>query len=137
SSDAGLPFDGLADVVKVGLIPECAMQVSRAEDGGDLSPLHPDSPCTCYYLSKITGGSAMPAGCKSCTADSACGDAGARCSHGFCEPTGSPPVPGDAGACFSGVPSSHAEIINACTSAQSITKNVVLPGLDGGLQPLP
>jgi hypothetical protein len=136
SADSGLPFDGLADVVKVGLIPECAMQVSRTDDGGDLSPFHPDSPCSCYYLSKITGGSATPAGCEACTADAECGDAGARCSHGFCEPSGSPPAFGDSGACFSGVPTTHDEIINACTSAQSLTKDVVLPG-DGGLQPLP
>jgi hypothetical protein len=28
--------DGLADVIKVGLIPECAMQVTSSEEGGEL-----------------------------------------------------------------------------------------------------
>ena len=50
-----MAFNGLADVAKVGLIPECAMQVTRSEDGGDLRPYTPAAPCTCYYLSAITG----------------------------------------------------------------------------------
>ncbi len=35
AGDGGVGFDGLADVVKVGLIPQCAMQVTRTTDGGD------------------------------------------------------------------------------------------------------
>src|SRR6202012_4160618 len=80
----GSAFDALADVVKVGLIPECAMQVTRSEDGGDLSPYTPSEPCTCYYLSKIPGAAGTPAGCTACTAAADCG--GGACNHGFCEP---------------------------------------------------
>src|SRR5262249_53465299 len=81
--EGGRPIDGLADVVKVGLIPQCAMQVTRSEDGGDLSPYTPAEPCTCYYLSKIVGASGTPAGCTACTMDAECGDGGAGCVHGF------------------------------------------------------
>jgi hypothetical protein len=48
-----------------------------------------------------------------------------------------PPGPPDA-ACFTN-PTTHYEIINACTSAQAVDKNPTLPLLlpDGGLPPLP
>lgn len=136
--DGGTTFDGLADVVAVGLIPQCAMQVSRTEDGGDLSPYAPPEPCTCYYLSKVPGAAGVPAGCSACSSDADCADGGGTCVHGFCEPDrANPPTPTDGGgACFSGTPATHAQTINACTSAQSIQKTVVLPG-DGGLEPLP
>jgi hypothetical protein len=56
-------------------------------------------------------------------------------------PPGTPPVTpdggGDAGSdCFMN-PKTHFEIINACTTAQKITKNPTLPRLlpDGGLPP--
>jgi hypothetical protein len=136
--DGGTPFDGLADVVSVGLIPQCAMRVSRSQDGGDLSPYAAAAPCACYYLSKVPGATGAPAGCTACGSDADCGDGGGMCVHGFCEPDGSnPPTPGDGGGgCSSMAPTTHAQIINACTSAQSIGKTVVLPG-DGGLVPLP
>jgi hypothetical protein len=136
--DGGTPFDGLADVVSVGLIPQCAMRVSRTADGGDLSPYTPAAPCTCYYLSKVPGATGVPSGCNSCSSDADCVDGGGGCIHGFCEPDdATPKVPDDASATCSGSPqTTHAQIINACTNAQSIEKTVALPG-DGGLLPLP
>jgi hypothetical protein len=126
-------FDGLADVVKVGLIPDCAMQVTRSADGSDLSLYSPNQPCTCYYLSKIPGASDTPTGCKTCTAVADCGLG--ICSHGFCEPnaisTGGTP----SSTCFTGTPATYSNIINACTNAQSVLKTVVLPA--GGLEALP
>ncbi len=120
--DGGTPIDGLADVVKVGLIPECAMQVTRSTDGGDLSLFTPPASCDCYYLSKVPGATGTPAGCTGCAQAADCSDAGGACNHGFCEPgPAAPPVPADAGACFSGTPSTYSEIINACTDAQSIS----------------
>jgi hypothetical protein len=135
--DGGASFDGLADVVKVGLIPDCAMRVTRSEDGGDLSPYTPNAPCTCYYLSKITGAAGTPAGCTTCTESADCGDGGQICNRGFCEPSPTASGTSDGGAgCFAGTPTTHAQLINACTTAQAIIKNVVLPN-DGGLTPLP
>jgi hypothetical protein len=137
--DGGAAIDGLADVVKVGLIPQCAMHVTRTADGGDLGPFTPAAPCSCYYASKIPGAAGTPAGCTTCAQQGDCGDGGASCNHGFCEPDqiATLPIPADAGGCFSGAPSTSSQIINACTGAQSITKTVVLPAADGGLEPLP
>jgi hypothetical protein len=134
----GTAFDGLADVVGVGLIPQCAMQVSRSRDGGDLSPYASAAPCTCYYMSNVPGASGIPAGCTVCSSSADCGEGGGACIHGFCEPDGAiPPAPADGGAtCYGGAPTTHAQIINSCTGAQGIAKTVVLPG-DGGLLPLP
>jgi hypothetical protein len=137
--DGGTAIDGLADVVKVGLIPQCAMRVTRSTDGGDLSPFTPAAPCSCYYASKIPGATGTPAGCTTCAQSSDCGDAGATCNHGFCEPDhlATLPLPADGGACFAGTPSTSSELVNACTGAQAIAKTVVLPAADGGLEPLP
>jgi hypothetical protein len=127
-------LDGLADVVKVGLIPECAMQVTRSTDGGDLSPFTPPESCTCYYLSKISGATGTPAGCTPCTLNSDCGDAG-KCQFGFCEPDSIDTKGTPSADCVSTPPVTHADLINACTTATGVTKNVVLPSAQ--LEPLP
>jgi hypothetical protein len=136
--DGGAGFDGLADVVGVGLIPLCAMNVTRSADGADLTPSLPAAPCPCHYLTHVPGATGTPAGCQACGTDSDCGEGGATCMHGFCEPDRSyVPTPADGGgACFGGTPTTNSQVINACTSAQSIRKTVVLPN-DGGLDPLP
>ncbi len=133
----GSTFDSLADVVKVGLIPDCAMQVSRTTDGGDLTPFTPDESCTCYYLSKVPGAIGTPAGCTACTSNAQCG--AGSCKHGFCEP-GTVQSPGASfSGCFAGTPSNHEQLINACTTAQAVIKPVTLPVTvpPGGLQALP
>jgi hypothetical protein len=79
----GDDVDGLSSVVKVGLVPDCAMKVSRTVDGGDLSLYSPAHPCGCYFESKIPGATAAPAGCVSCANDSACG--AGKCNNGYCE----------------------------------------------------
>jgi hypothetical protein len=45
----------------------------------------------------------------------------------------------DAPECFKGTPTTHEEIINACTTAEKIYKNTKPPKLnpDGSLPPLP
>jgi hypothetical protein len=121
-------FDGLADVVKVGLIPECAMKVTRSEDGGNLSPYAPAEPCSCYYLSKIPGASGTPTGCTVCSDATACG--GGACNHGFCEPDTVDTAGSTVIGCFAGTPATHADVINACTNAQALQKTVTLPADD-------
>jgi len=136
--DASTPIDGLADVVSVGLIPQCAMHVTRSTDGGDLSPYTAPASCDCYYMTKIPGATGVPDGCTVCTQSSDCGNSGATCNYGFCEPfVAATPPPDDSGSCFSGTPTTNEEIINACTTSQSIFKSVTLPTTDGGLEPLP
>jgi len=121
----GSTFDSLADVVKVGLIPDCAMQVSRTTDGGDLTPFTPDESCTCYYLSKVPGATGVPAGCTACTTKAQCG--AGSCNHGFCEPDALTSAGAGVSGCFAGTPSTHEQLINACTTAQAVIKPVTVP----------
>jgi hypothetical protein len=72
-------FEPLEPVVGAGLVPACAMKVSRTAEGGPLSLYAPDEPCGCYYESKVTGSTA----CTACTDDSTCG--AGKCRHGYCE----------------------------------------------------
>ena len=72
-------FEPLDDVISAGLVPACAMKVTRAAEGGPLSLQTPAAPCGCYYESKVTGATS----CTTCTDDSTCG--GGKCRHGYCE----------------------------------------------------
>jgi hypothetical protein len=63
-----------------GLVPECAMRVSRTSDGGELTPHEPDSPCACLFEAKATGHT----DCTPCTAQDDCAR-GETCSQGYCE----------------------------------------------------
>ncbi|MET0795086.1 MAG: hypothetical protein ABW061_26445, partial [Polyangiaceae bacterium] len=94
-------------------------------DGGDLSPFTPAASCRCAYLSKVTGAASVPTGCTACTKSNQCG--GGSCNFGFCEPDAVSSVGSTPSGCFSGTPTTHAQIIDACTSAQSIVKAVTLP----------
>jgi hypothetical protein len=69
-----------------GVIPQCAMKVSRAADGGLLSPFTPNQPCGCYFES-VANKTATPAGCTACNADTDCtgANAGKHCLNKFCE----------------------------------------------------
>ncbi len=71
-------FKPLDLVISKGLVPKCAMQVSRAVEGGDLSPYAPPEPCGCYFESKV--GSST---CTVCSATAPC--ATGTCRDGFCE----------------------------------------------------
>jgi hypothetical protein len=83
--DASAPINGLADVINVGLTPDCAMHVTRSSDGGPLSLYTPAAPCNCYFSSQVPGAvqGATPAGCVACSTDAAC--APGKCRYGFCE----------------------------------------------------
>ena len=73
-------FEPLDLVINAGLVPACAMKVSRSAEGGDLSPATPSQPCGCYYEAKVPMGSTT---CTACTDDTPCG--GGKCRHGYCE----------------------------------------------------
>lgn len=73
-------FDSIDIVVSVGLVPNCAMKVTRDHEGGDLSLYQPAEPCGCYFDSKV---GTTPATCLACTTDATC--ATGHCNHGFCE----------------------------------------------------
>jgi ABC-type phosphate transport system substrate-binding protein len=64
-----------------GLVPECAMRVSRAQDGGAILPFHAESPCSCLFEVRTTGST----DCETCAVQGDC-KAGQSCSQGYCEP---------------------------------------------------
>lgn len=72
--------NGLLSVIQSGLVPKCAMKVSRLFDGGDLSLYDPPEPCGCYYEANVPQGSTK---CATCSGDSTCG--GGKCRRGYCE----------------------------------------------------
>lgn len=63
-----------------GLIPECAMHVSRSKDGGNIFPYQPSSPCSCLFDVKATGSTS----CTTCKVQGDCAT-GETCSQGYCE----------------------------------------------------
>jgi hypothetical protein len=65
-------------VIARGLVPDCAMQVTRSVEAGELSLYQPAEPCGCYYDSKVATTS-----CQACTNDNGCG--GGKCRYGYCE----------------------------------------------------
>ncbi|HWU90461.1 MAG TPA: hypothetical protein VN253_24520 [Kofleriaceae bacterium] len=69
-------FDMIAVVAAVGLVPSCAMSVTRSFEGGPLSRYSPPESCTCKYESLVDQSS-----CTTCTSTCATG----VCRNGFCE----------------------------------------------------
>lgn len=72
--------DGLEQVIKSGLVPQCAMKVKRDFDGSNLALYSAPEPCGCYFEAKVPGGATK---CATCTGDATCG--GGKCRHGYCE----------------------------------------------------
>jgi hypothetical protein len=84
-------FDLIRVEAKNGVVPDCAMRVSRDKDGGALSSYMPPRSCECKYLLETTG--TAPASCKTCTGDQdkvdpACPSASPMCEYGYCEVKG-------------------------------------------------
>jgi hypothetical protein len=73
-------FEPLELVIGVGLVPDCAMRVTRLQEGGDLSLYDPAEPCGCYYESKV---GSPGADCNACDDSNPCKTG--SCRRGFCE----------------------------------------------------
>ena len=76
-------FDLIHVEEKAGVVPDCAMRVSRTKDGGALASYMPAQSCECKWLSEA--GATLPDSCKSCNADNDCNSAAPKCHYGFCE----------------------------------------------------
>ncbi|HMA94620.1 MAG TPA: hypothetical protein VKP30_18140 [Polyangiaceae bacterium] len=73
--------DRLLDVfAKRGLIPECAMRVTRTKDGGSLVGFSPANPCSCAFERAATGMTK----CTECQVQADC-KPDESCSMGYCE----------------------------------------------------
>ena len=71
---------GLQAVLTSGLVPKCAMKVTRAGDGADLALYNDPAPCGCYFEKNVIGGATT---CTVCENDTPCG--AGKCRQGFCE----------------------------------------------------
>jgi len=71
-------FDPDVIVATVGLVPDCAMRVSRQFDGGPLSLYKPATSCVCKFLSIVDTST-----CATCDESTPCSTG--VCRDGFCE----------------------------------------------------
>lgn len=69
-------FEPDVQVANVGLVPDCAMRVTRSFEGGPLALYTPPESCTCKYLATVASTS-----CDTCTTTCATG----TCRNGYCE----------------------------------------------------
>jgi hypothetical protein len=83
NGDATAYADLLAIEAQGGVVPECAMRVSRTEDGGAAMSSMPDKSCECKFLTEATG--SKPDSCTACKADKDCTKSAPVCNYGYCE----------------------------------------------------
>jgi hypothetical protein len=80
-------LDLVAEYASKGLVPECAMHVSRTNDGGDYTPFKAPVTCNCYFDSHAGSTSCKPCGSNSdCPGSSPnCNKFGPQPQHGYCD----------------------------------------------------
>lgn len=71
-------------IIKSGLVPQCAMQVTRGEEMGPITAASPQFQCGCYFEATIPGGS-VPEDCQTCAGPAECPAAKPACNNGYCE----------------------------------------------------
>jgi hypothetical protein len=69
---------------RIGNVPQCAMHVTRAQAGAELSPYTPPVTCDCAFDAASPG--ITRADCMSCKSASDCPTSKPTCSFGYCEP---------------------------------------------------
>jgi hypothetical protein len=81
-------LDLVAEYASKGLVPECAMHVTRASDGADYTPFKAPVTCNCYFDFHATGSTT----CQSCDANSECPASAPNCNKfgpqpqkGYCD----------------------------------------------------
>jgi hypothetical protein len=74
-------FNPTLAVIHNGLVPDCAMEVQRGAEGGDLSRYQPPEECVCYYEAQVATTT-----CATCSTTAQCTAAGGGvCRNGYCE----------------------------------------------------
>lgn len=76
-----LPKELVDAIIAGGLVPQCAMQVTRTEEVGPLASFAPPYSCGCYFDNTTRGKTS----CKACKDNSECGGTTPVCNYGFCE----------------------------------------------------
>jgi ABC-type phosphate transport system substrate-binding protein len=77
-------FDLIDTEAKLGVVPDCAMRVSRDSEVGPLSSYMPAKSCQCKFVAAATG-TAVPDGCAACLTNDDCTAAAPACNYGYCE----------------------------------------------------
>lgn len=82
------PFDLLTSEAQGGVVPDCAMRVSRTTEVGAMASYMPAKSCECAFVFKATG--TAPSGCMACPTktDAECASAPDNkhhCYYGYCE----------------------------------------------------
>jgi hypothetical protein len=62
-------------------VPQCAMEVTRTADIGDIQSYAPPEPCGCFFDSVATGTTS----CAPCKVDADCSASAPHCRHDYCE----------------------------------------------------
>jgi hypothetical protein len=91
SSDAGTSLTdaqigSIIDVIASpasGVVPTCAMKVSRTSEVGPEASFSPPAACSCRFLTAATG--TAPSTCTTCTSNSQCSGSTPACRFGYCE----------------------------------------------------
>jgi ABC-type phosphate transport system substrate-binding protein len=78
-----LPFSIIDVYAQSGVVPQCAMKVTKDSDAGLFRYYQPERPCHCYFQTRATGKQSI-VGCAPCADASTC-SAGQICSYGYCE----------------------------------------------------
>jgi hypothetical protein len=87
-SGAAIPtFDLIDTEAKGGVIPDCAMRVSRDSEIGPLSSYMPPHSCECKFVASTPGATptSLPEGCTVCVTSTDCPTARPACNYGYCE----------------------------------------------------
>jgi ABC-type phosphate transport system substrate-binding protein len=63
-----------------GVVPQCAMRVTRTDEMGEIKPYNPPFPCGCYYDQRTNG----KTDCSACSVPADCGPT-QSCNLGYCE----------------------------------------------------
>jgi hypothetical protein len=81
-------LDLVGEYAAKGLIPLCAMGVTRSDDGGDYTPYKPPLTCNCYFDLIATG----VTGCTKCSTNADCPSRAPNCNkfgpqpqQGYCD----------------------------------------------------
>jgi ABC-type phosphate transport system substrate-binding protein len=82
-AEAPKSFDLIALEAKSGVVPLCAMHVTKTKDGGELASFQPEKSCSCKFEKEAVG--TAPSACKSCEKDSDCPSSAPACNYNFCE----------------------------------------------------
>jgi hypothetical protein len=78
-----LPVDINQIYAQRGVVPQCAMRVTKDSDVAVFRRYRDPMPCHCSFQMLATGKTCIP-GCTACTDSSTC-PTGKICSHGYCE----------------------------------------------------